>query len=107
MTNAEMAKLLLFIQDKEREVRDQGQREYADLDNCFANFDADSQHGVDRIQSIMTHATKHWRGINAWVKTRQDQRDDIRGRIKDLRMYLALLWAAINEEEDKQMDLGG
>ena len=89
----------LEIQEMERAVREEGQKEYAHAaDNCFANFDSDADHGVSRLQSIATHLNKHMRGIKAFVNGHRSQREDIRGRIKDARLYLALLWAAIEDE---------
>lgn len=99
MKRTDFAALLLKIQEAEREVREQGQKEYAHSeDNCFANFDSDSGHGVNRLQSIMTHMNKHYRGIQAYVNGHRSQREDIRGRLKDLRLYAALMWGAIDEE---------
>lgn len=106
MTRDQFAALLLEIQEKERTVREEGQKEYAhDADNCFANFDSDADHGVSRLQSIATHLNKHYRGIKAFVNGHRSQREDIRGRIKDARLYLALLWAAI-EDEERQAESG-
>lgn len=100
MTREQFAALLGEIQEKERAVRADGQKEYAhDADNCFANFDSDADHGVSRLQSIATHLNKHMRGIKAFVNGHHSQREDIRGRIKDARLYLALLWGAIEDEE--------
>lgn len=100
MTRDQFAALLLEIQEKERAVREAGQAEYShDADNCFANFDSDADHGVSRLQSIATHLNKHMRGIKAFVNGHRSQREDIRGRIKDARLYLALLWAAVEDEE--------
>lgn len=100
MTRDDFSTLLNEIQRAEREVREQGQREYAhDDDNCLANFDSDTVIGVSRMQSLMVLANKHWRGIQAYVAGHRSQREDVRGRIKDLRLYLALLWAMVDEEE--------
>ncbi len=99
MTRDEFAALLSKIQSEEEIVRRAGQAEYShDADNCFANFDSDAEHGVSRLQSIMTHLNKHMRGIKAFVNGHRSQREDIRGRIKDARLYMALLWGAIEEE---------
>lgn len=103
MDRVTFSALLDSIQQDERQVRDQGQAEYAhDDDNCFANFEAAAlELGGTREEDLMHLALKHWRGICAYVKGHTSQREDVRGRIKDLRMYLALLWAMVEEREAK------
>lgn len=99
MTRAELAELLQKIHYEELEVRTAGQNEYChDDSNCFANFEAAAlELGGTREEDLMHLALKHWRGICAYVKGHTSQREDVRGRIKDLRMYLALLWGMIEE----------
>lgn len=99
MTKTEFAALLDRIQEEERVVREAGQKEYAhDEDNCFRNFEAAaSDLGIEREKVLMVFARKHWDGICAWVNGHKSQREDVRGRIKDLRMYLALLWGMMEE----------
>lgn len=101
MTKDQFSTLLAHIQSEEFKVREDGQREYCHTDdNIFANFDdAAESLGGTRIDDLMHHALKHWRGICAYVKGHRSQREDIRGRIKDLRMYMALLWGMIDEEK--------
>lgn len=101
MTNDQFSQLLSFIQQAELQVREDGQKEYAHSDsNVFANFDrvADSLQ-LDRKQVLLVYALKHWDGIVSYVGGHVSQREDVRGRIKDLRMYLALLWGMVEEEE--------
>lgn len=101
MTQSEFATLLDEIQEQEREVREAGQREYAhDEGNCHANFDRLAKMlNLSREQVLMVYAVKHWDGIVSWVNGHRSQREDVRGRIKDLRLYLALLWGMIEEKE--------
>lgn len=82
-------------------MREDGQKEYAhDESNVFANFDrVSSSLQLDRKQVLLVYALKHWDGIVAYVDGHKSQREDVRGRIKDLRMYLALLWGMIEEED--------
>lgn len=98
--------LLTHIQALERQVRDDGQREYAqDIDNVFANFDRVATHlNLTREQVLLVYALKHWDGIIAYINGHKSQREDIRGRIKDLRLYLALLWGMVDEERNKEID---
>lgn len=104
MINSEFDKLLAQIQTAEREACIAARKEYAhDPDNVFANFESAARDlGGTRIDDLMHLANKHWRGICAYVKGHRSQREDIRGRIKDLRLYLALLWGMVEEDERKE-----
>lgn len=104
MTRDDFQKLLSHIQSAELEVRKAGQAEYAhDDDNCFANFDRVAAHlGITREQALLVYALKHLDGIVAYVKGHKSQREDVRGRIKDLRMYMALLWGMVEERKKTQ-----
>lgn len=100
MTNDQFSQLLSSIQSAELQVREDGHKEYAhDESNVFANFDrvADSLK-LDRKQVLLVHALKHWDGIISYINGHKSQREDVRGRIKDLRMYLVLLWGMIEED---------
>lgn len=101
MTAEQFTALLSRIQEEEREVRTQGQAEYArDPNNVFANFDRLSTLlSLPREQILLVYAYKHIDGIISHINGHRSQREDIRGRIKDLRMYLALLWGMIDESE--------
>ena len=102
MTREEFADLLTTeIQHSERTVREQGQKEYAhDEDNCFANFERIGKViGIPREEILMVYLLKHMDGIIAHVRGHTSQREDIRGRIKDARLYLALLWGMVEENE--------
>jgi len=103
MTYDEFDTLLQKMQSEELAVREAGQKEYAqDFSNVFANFDrVATALPIDRKQVLMVYALKHLDGINAYLKGHRSQREDVRGRIKDLRMYLALLWGMIEEEEEE------
>jgi hypothetical protein len=100
MTKDDFAKLLLdTIHPAEIQVRADGQAEYShDDSNAFANFDrvADRLH-LTREQVLLVYAEKHWDGIISYVNGHKSQREDVRGRLKDLRMYLALLWGMVEE----------
>lgn len=101
MTRAEFGELLVQIQKMEREVSDAGQREYAhNSSNCHANFDrlADLL-GLRAEQVLLVYLMKHMDGIVAWVNGHRSQREDVRGRIKDARMYLAILWGMAERAE--------
>lgn len=100
MTKDQFSTLLQSIQSAECQVREDEQKEYAhDESNVFANFDRVARAlQLDRKQVLLVYALKHWDGIVSYVGGHKSQREDVRGRIKDLRMYLALLWGMVEEE---------
>jgi hypothetical protein len=94
------SELLDRIQSDEKSVRESGQQEYARGEDAFGNFNRIAESiSLDRKIILSIYAAKHWDGILSWLDGNKSQREDIRGRIKDLRMYLALLWGMIEEEE--------
>lgn len=100
MNNSIYDVILRGIQKKELEVSVAGRKEYAQGDDVFSNFNALSRElGMDRKQILVVYAKKHWDGIMSYLRGHKSQRENVRGRIKDLRMYLAILWAMIEEEE--------
>lgn len=105
MTPSDFYALLHSIQSSEIEVYHHGKAEYAnDPDNIFANFDRIStQLGLTREQVLLVYAQKHWDGIVSYVNGHRSQREDIRGRIKDLRMYLALLWGLVDDGSETEI----
>lgn len=101
MKQAEFASLLDKIQEQEREVRKAGQAEYArEADNCFANFDRIGKMlNLPREKVLWIYLFKHIDGIVAHINGHKSQREDVRGRIKDARLYLALLWGMLDDSE--------
>lgn len=82
-------------------LRAAGQKEYARDDaEAFANFNrVANATGVDRKGVLMVYAMKHWDGIASYVQGHQSQREDVRGRINDLIVYLCLLRGMVEEEQ--------
>jgi len=99
MTNEQMETLLEHMQDEELQVRHVAQKEYAHGD-ALGNFNrlAEQLH-MDRKQVLWVYMQKHFDGILAYINGFKSQREDVRGRIKDARLYLALLRGMIEEEE--------
>ena len=104
MKQQEMADFMEKIFKEEiQETRAQGQKEYAgnaDAD-AFANFkrlatDLD----MDQKKILWVYAMKHRDGIANWLNGHESQREDVTGRIKDLIIYLFLLWGMIEEERE-------
>lgn len=106
MTRDEMAEVMRTMYEEEQLAREAGQQEYAhNEDNAFANFQrlaADLK--TDQKKVLWIYFRKHLDGILAYINGHKSQREDVRGRIKDARVYLALLRGMI-EDEDASPDL--
>ena len=86
-----------------QQTRDDGQKEYAhDNDNVFANFDrVGSLLNIGSEKTLMVYLLKHIDGITAYLSGHKSQREDVRGMIKDAIVYLILLWAMVEERNEK------
>lgn len=76
-----------------------GQKEYALNEEAFDNFNrlaADLR--MDRKAVLFVYMKKHIDGIVSYINGHKSQREDVRGRIKDVIVYCMLLWAMIDEE---------
>jgi hypothetical protein len=84
-----------------RELRAAGQAEYAHEDaNALANFEDDARaFGIPREVDLLIFANKHWRGVRAWARGHRSQREDVRGRINDLVVYLCLLRTMVDDDQ--------
>ncbi len=80
-------------------LREAGQKEYAgDGRDAFHNFNEIAiQLGLEPIDVLWVYAYKHVQGILNYIKGHESQREDVRGRINDLIVYLFLLRAMIDE----------
>ena len=85
------------------QTRKQGQKEYVhNIENVFANFERIAKSlNSTREKVLMTYLLKHIDGITAYVNGHQSQREDVRGRITDIIVYLMLLWGMV-ETKDTQ-----
>ena len=79
-------------------TRTSGQKEYArDIDDVFHNFRrVASFTGDSEEKAILTYMVKHMDGVGSYINGYESQREDVTGRIKDLIVYLMLLWALIS-----------
>lgn len=100
-----MATLMQKIFASCMETREQGQKEYAHKEaEAFTNFiEAGAEVGVDRKVAWFVYFFKHYKGMTAYIKGHKSQREDVRGRIKDMIVYLCLLWGMIDDEEAAQV----
>jgi hypothetical protein len=96
----EMEAVMERVFDEIRAVRAAGQKEYAhDEDNAFANFQrAGADLGLDQKEVLWIFAMKHRDGVASYIKGHRSQREDVRGRVMDLIMYLILLWGMVEAE---------
>ena len=101
MRLAEHNELLEDIFEEVRKIRLAGQKEYAhDEDNCFANFERIAKlQGLSRETILMTYVFKHIDGIQSYIKGHKSQREDVRGRIVDIIVYLTLLWGMADQDD--------
>lgn len=112
MTKEQMAAVMVEMVKEEQAVRAQGQKEYARADaNAFSNFEwvaAMLSRGraepITREDVLMVYFLKHIDGIMSWVNGHRSQREDVRGRVKDARVYLALLRGMIEEAFGRERD---
>lgn len=75
-------------------------REYASEANALANFeDAGADMNVPSEVSWWMYYIKHQNGVRSWIRGFRSQREDVRGRIKDMIVYLVLLWAIVEDRE--------
>lgn len=83
--------------------RTAGQAEYAHKDeNAFANFERVGERlGIDRKAVLMVYAEKHIDGIHSFIQGHRSQREDVRGRINDVIVYMCLLRGMIEEESSR------
>lgn len=106
MTRSEFAAHLLIMHGQEKETREAGQKEYAhDDDNAFRNFEQTGEDvDISREKALWVFFKKHVDGIKAHINGHTSQRESVHGRIKDARLYLALLDGMITENEQSIRD---
>lgn len=100
MTKDDMAKVMEAIFRECQDLRNAGQKEYAHEEtNAFGNFERIGKElGLRREQILFVYARKHWDGIIAHVTGHKSQREDVRGRINDLIVYLCLFRGMVEED---------
>jgi hypothetical protein len=92
-----MEKILTEI----KKTRESGQKEYAhNKDNVFANFERVANSlDINRQQALAVYLLKHVDGVMSYIQGHKSQREDVRGRITDIIVYLMLLWGMVEEDE--------
>jgi hypothetical protein len=81
-----------LINDQDMEVFTKANREYAQVNDVFANFRRQSDNlGLSPEQVLLVFAQKHWDGIVAYVRKGVPQRETLDSRLADMRVYLRIL----------------
>jgi soluble P-type ATPase len=107
MTKTEMKLLMEKVFNEEiNKLRESGQAEYANSEDAFGNFNrlADEL-GISREKVLWTYAMKHKDGIVSWLNGNKSQREDVRGRINDLIVYLFLLRGMIEDASNANFNI--
>lgn len=103
-TKEDVQKLMAEIFADCQKTREQAHNEYAHTDNALANFErTGAELNIPREKVWYIFAKKHWDGTLAWITGYRSQREDVRGRIKDLIVYLILLWAMVDDEHEQEV----
>lgn len=99
MTKDEMQELMEHIFKACQLTREDGQKEYAhDTSNAFRNFEALANDlNISREQVLWVYFKKHSDGVLSYINGHMSQREDVRGRIKDMIVYLCLLWGMVDD----------
>jgi len=97
----DMSNIMEAVFEECRSLRAAGQKEYAGIGrDAFSNFNRVAQMtGLDRKAGLMVYALKHWDGIVHHIQGETSQRENVRGRINDLIVYMCLLRGMVDEEE--------
>lgn len=103
-TRKDVALLMESVFEQLRQTREAGQKEYAHSEeNALRNFeDTGKELDIPRERVLWIFLKKHLDGVLAYIKGYQSQREDVRGRIKDIIVYLILLWAMIDDREGQR-----
>jgi hypothetical protein len=84
-------------------LRDKCHDDYARTESAFANFERLALDlGLPKEKILLVYATKHWDGIKAYVNGTDSKREDVTGRIKDLIVYLCLLYGMHIEKLERE-----
>ena len=103
MTKAEMAEIMVQVFNECGGLREAGQKEYAHREeNAFANFERVAERlKMDRKAVLVVYLEKHLDGIHSFIQGHKSQREDVRGRINDVIVYMCLLRGMVEEETKK------
>lgn len=106
MKQGQIDALFRMFQHDETELQRRKCADYADVENdVLSNFkEAGREADIHTLQAWFTYWYKHYTAIRSFVRGHHNQTDSLYERIRDLRIYLVLLYAlaidvgALNEE---------
>ena len=100
MNKAKIAVVMDKVFEECSFLRDAGQKEYAHKDeNAFRNFESvGTALDLPREKVLLTYMLKHIDGIVAHANGHTSQREDVRGRINDVIVYLILYRAMLDQD---------
>lgn len=98
--------ILSDLQRKEEKLREAGQKEYAqDESNVMANFErVEAYLDIPREKVLMVYLLKHIDGITSHLNGHESQREPVQGRVQDARVYLGLLYAMLEDNDEKKKE---
>lgn len=103
MTKDRFAELLMSMeQDEQATIRGKGEEyTHGNKDRLSSFKETANFAGITPKQVAMVYMNKHWQGLANFVATDKVlSNEDVYSRIMDLRVYLALMRALIEEERD-------
>lgn len=101
-TRTDVARLMAQIFADCQGTCEEGQKQYAhDEENILRNFEAlAADLGISREKALWVYTKKHLDGILAYINGHQSQHENVRGRIKDVIVYLVLFWAMVDDNDE-------
>jgi hypothetical protein len=93
--------LLRELQQEETEANRTKGVEYAGESDALANFKegAEAISRADALDVCFVYFYKHYTAVRSFVENRETRSETLQSRIKDLRLYAALLYALALETE--------
>lgn len=111
-SKSDVAELMNAMHAEENTTRESAQGEYArDTSNALANFDrigamVNCPHcskPIGPLATLMVYLLKHVDGVLAYIGGNRSQREPVQDRIKDIRVYCALLRALVERTEAREI----
>jgi len=105
MNKLDFLQLMDAMHEEEKAEHQRKSADYAERDgsNVLANFERVAERlGITPEMALAVYAHKHWDAIMAYCKYGDVTSEGIEGRIKDARVYLALLRGMVEQEKEMQ-----
>ena len=106
LTEREAQEVYETLRDEEQRMIEVAREEYSSGVNVFANFNRAAERlGISPEKVLMVYLLKHMDGVISWVNGREETREGIEDRIKDLRNYLGLLYQMVIARELEKLSI--